>query len=99
MPYSTMTSPSFDETSFISTILQKCCDDYSVNPTTIFNEHYINNIGFDTEVEKTILKKLRDVASSDAPIYNESLYSYLINKLEYALDDCYDSDADTDSDD
>lgn len=94
-----MTSPIFDEAIFISTVLKKCCDDFSVNPTAIFTENYMNEIGFDTEVEKSILKTLRDAARADDPIFDQSLHSYLLNKLEYALDDCYDSDDDTDSED
>jgi hypothetical protein len=99
MPYSMMTSPTFDEETFISTIVKKCNDDFSVNPNTIFTDYYISEIGFDTEVERSITKKLRDAASSYAPIYNQSLHSYLLNKFEDAMDDCYDSDADTDSED
>ena len=100
MPYSTMTSTtSFDEDAFISTIVKKCYEDFSVNPITFFTEYYIDEIGFNTEVEKSILKKLRDAATADAPIYDQSLHSYLLNKFEDTLDDCYDSDADTDSED
>ena len=98
MPYSTMTS-TFDEETFISTIVKKCYDDFSVNPIDIFTENYINEIGFNTEVEKLVLQKLRDVADVDASIYDQSLYSYLLNKFEDTIDDCYDSDADTDNED
>jgi hypothetical protein len=50
-------------------------------------------------IEKLVLQKLRDVADVDASIYDQSLYSYLLNKFEDTIDDCYDSDADTDSED
>jgi hypothetical protein len=96
MTYSTMASPTFDEAAFISTILRICREDYSLNTTTIFTENYINEIGFNTEKEKSILQKLRDNAGPDSLIYDESLYSYLLNKFEYDLDDCYDSEEDTD---
>jgi hypothetical protein len=100
MPYSTMTSPAvFDTDAFIATALRSCSDDYSLNPVSVFTEKYINEIGFDTETEKSILKDLRATACADSPVWNQSLYSYLLNKFEYALDDCYDSDADTDNED
>jgi hypothetical protein len=100
MPYSTMTSPAvFDTDAFIAAALKSCCDDYSLNPVSVFTEKYINEIGFDTETEKSILKDLRATECADSPVWNQSLYSYLLNKFEYALDDCYDSDADTDSED
>jgi hypothetical protein len=96
MTYSTMASPTFDESTFISTILRICREDYSLNTTTIFTENFINEIGFNTEKEKSILQTLRNNSGPDAHIYDESLYSYLLNKFEYELDDCYDSEEDTD---
>ena len=100
MPYSTMTSPSvFDAETFIAAVLKSCRDDYSLEPVNVFTEKYTNEIGFDTEIEKSILKGLRANVSADSPVWNQSLYSYLLNEFDYALDDCYDSDADTDSED
>jgi len=95
----TMTSPTFDEATFISTILSICRNDYSLNTTTIFTENYISEIGFNTEKEKSILQTIRDKSGPDTRIYDESLYSYLFNKFEYELDDCYDSEDDTDTED
>ncbi len=95
-----MTSPLvFDADTFIAAVLKSCRDDYSLNPVNVFTEKYTNEIGFDTEAEKSILKSLRATVSADSPVWNQSLYSYLLNELDYALDDCYDSDADTDSED
>ena len=99
MPYSTMTSPPFDADTFIAAILSSCRNDLSLNPTDVYTNKYSTEIGFETETEKSILEKLRNNASSYSPIWNQSLYSYLLNKLDYELDDLYDSDADTDSDD
>ena len=100
MPYSMMTSPLvFDADTFIAAVLKSCRDDYSLDPVNVFTEKYTNDIGFDTETEKSILKDLRATVSAESPVWNQSLYSYLLNEFDYALDDCYDSDADTDSED
>ena len=92
-----MTSTTFDEQTFIAAILSSSRSDHSLNPTDIYTEKYISEIGFNTETERLILEKLRKDASADSPIWDQSLHSYLLNKLDYELDDCYDSDADTDS--
>jgi hypothetical protein len=99
MPYSHMTSTTFDEQTFIAAILSRCRSDHSLNPTDLYTEKYITEIGFNTETERLILEKLRKNESADSPIWDQSLHLYLLIKLDYALDDLYDSDADTDCED
>lgn len=94
-----MTSTTFDETNFISQLVRLCQDDLYLNSMTVFTEKYISEIGFDSDKEKAILQSLRVSSDSYASIQYESLFSYLLNKFEYELDMCDDSDADTDSDD
>jgi hypothetical protein len=94
-----MTSTTFDEQTFIAAIISRCRSDYSLIPTDLYTEKYITEIGFNTETERLILEKLRKNESADSPIWVQSLHLYLLNKLDYALDDLYNSDADTDCED
>lgn len=94
-----MTSPVFDEEQFIAAIVSSYRDDYSLNHVDILLDKYNAEIVFGSETEKLILAKLREESSVDSPIWDQSLYSYLLNQLEYEMDDCDNSDADTDCED
>lgn len=103
MPY-TMTSPIFDEMIFIISVVDEFFQIDTEDWISIYNRHYANMIGLNTDKERDILRSYREVVRGEAQIHYESLYTHLLNKVDDAIDikyqerdDYYDSGADTDS--
>jgi hypothetical protein len=98
------TSPSsanttiFDEETFIQNILNECLAE-NVNFITVYNDYYRREIGFGTITEKQIISYYQAIGTADSPIYTQSLYALLMNKVDDKLIDYEDSDAETDTDD
>jgi len=96
MPFTEMTSTiDFDEIAFINKVIRDYYEFPNKNLADIFNEYYENIIGFKSDLEKQILKFYRDNVNSESNIHSESLYSFLMNKIDDYIYDHDDSDAET----
>ena len=84
MPYSPMTSTTFDEATYISTALAKIQCDYSTRIDRIILDHYMVEIGHDLEREAAIYDSYRSKG--------ETPYRSLYDILYFAVNKAIDSD-------
>ncbi len=94
-----MTSTTFDETAFIDAVVKDYYEDAEKSLYSIVEENYQRVIGFNSSNEKTIQDYYNSITTYQCDeIKNESVFSILFNKIQQIIDDNYDSDDDTDSD-
>jgi hypothetical protein len=87
MPYKDMTSTTFNETSFINTIVKEYYENTEKSLYSIVEENYQKIIGFNSTTEKTIQDYYNSVTMFQcAEIKSESLFSILYNKIEQTID-------------
>jgi hypothetical protein len=98
MPYREMTSTTFDEYTFINTIVKEYYENAEKSLYSIVEENYQRVIGFNSSNEKTIQDYYTSISTFQCDeIKNESVFSILFNKIQQIIDDNYDSDDDTDT--
>ena len=100
MQTSPINTYTFDEETFIQNILTEYyTGDENTYFTTVYDRHYRREIGFGTTTEKSIISYYQNIGTSHSPIYDQSLYSLLMNKVDDKITDYDDSDAETETDD
>ena len=74
MPYLPMTSTTFNEATFISTVLEKIHFDYASSIDRVILNHYMQEIGHDLEKEAAIYASYRNEGKTSYGTLYDTLY-------------------------